>query len=839
VWFVKISYGARVVIKHLSLGTLLLCSSGFVLADEAVSENAPEKLQVEVADAPAAQLDSMQIRAKAADLPATPANVPSTTESVTAKKIAESVNSMSSAAALLYLPSVHVRERYIGDVNGGLAIRGYGVNSSAQTIVYADGLLLSSHLNNSCCPGPRWGMVPQHSLDRVDVMYGPFSALYPGNSIGGVVLMTTHMPEKFETHAQLDAFGENFELYGTDKNFIGGHLAATIGNKINDFSFWLSADHLDNHSHPTDFTPASLRPSGVSATNPASTATNTSVVTGAYFDKGIDGKPRVTTASISADHTVKDDVTIKLGYDFTPTLHGTYTFDIWQNDSDKKSDTYLRDVVTGNKVYGTSTGAATDKYRFVSINGNVYNVTAPYVSHGESINHMHGLSLKSDTGGTWDWALNASYFNQNKDVVRQSSGNFGTTPGDAATKGTVTFGDGTGWKNLDLRGDWRPSGNLRSEHQVSFGYHYDNYETKTDKYNVVTGQSWRTGALGALDSNSRGETETQALYLQDAWQLNEDLKLVAGGRWEEWNAFNGSNYAQFKGVGTNVTYEDRTVHAFSPKVSISYQATSDWSLRSSYGKGVRFPTVGELFSNSGIKTTGGGNPNIAQITAFPAPYNTAKTNNPNLKPETANSWEFVAERYLTNGLWRTSIFGEEKQDALISQSLYDVLPGFVVSSVQNIDKVRTYGIETALQTSDALINGLDLSGSVAYIHTRIVKDDVNTGLEGTQVPLIPVWRATLLGTYHASNELSYSLGYRFSGRQHSGLLNTTTNQYPDPNPNTYGGRSSFNVFDAKVLYKFAKQWSASVGVDNITNEKYYTLYPYSQRTFFAGLKFDN
>jgi iron complex outermembrane receptor protein len=70
-------------------------------------------------------------------------------------------------------------------------------------------------------------------------------------------------------------------------------------------------------------------------------------------------------------------------------------------------------------------------------------------------------------------------------------------------------------------------------------------------------------------------------------------------------------------------------------------------------------------------------------------------------------------------------------------------------------------------------------------------------------------------------------------------LNTTTSQYPDPNPNTYGGRSTFNLFDAKVMYKFAKQWSASVGIDNITNEKYYTLYPYSQRTFFAGMKFDN
>ena len=63
-------------------------------------------------------------------------------------------------------------------------------------------------------------------------------------------------------------------------------------------------------------------------------------------------------------------------------------------------------------------------------------------------------------------------------------------------------------------------------------------------------------------------------------------------------------------------------------------------------------------------------------------------------------------------------------------------------------------------------------------------------------------------------------------------------QYPDPNPDVYLGRSSFSVFDVKVLYKFAKQWTASAGIDNIGNAKYFTWYPYQQRTFFGSVKFD-
>jgi iron complex outermembrane receptor protein len=767
------------------------------------------------------QLGEMVIKA---DKPAVPANVPSTTESVTAQQIAESVNSVSSAGALLYLPSVHVRERFIGDVNGGLAMRMYGVNSSAETIVYADGLLLSNFLNNSCCPGPRWGMVPQHSIDRVDVMYGPFSALYPGNSVGGVVQMTTHMPSKLEVHAKLDMFGENFNLYGTDKNFIGKHGAVSVGNKVGDWSFWLSGDHLDNTSHPTDFTSATAK-SGAAAG--AGTFT---VVSGAQFDRDIANASRVVTAATSIDHTVKDDGTMKLAYDFSPTVRATYLFNIWQNTSDKTVDSYLRDAA-GNTIYGTKAGS--NPYQYVRINGQDYTVTAPSVSKTESEYYMHGLSVKTNTGRTWDWEVNASYFNQNKDVTRATSGNFGTTASNDATAGTITFGDGTGWKTFDFRGDWRPDGNLKSQHQISFGFHSDTYITKSDQFSLSAG-NWQSSGTAALTANSRGVTSTQAVYLQDAWKISPDAKLVLGIRDEKWEAYNGSNYATASG---NVTYQSKTVHAYSPKASLSYQLSDNLELRGSYGRGVRFPTVNELFKNVGI-TKGGVAATPAEIAGFPAPYNVALTNNPNLKPEIADSWDFTVERALPNGLWRTSLFGEEKLDALVSQTDLTTLPGFSISSVQNIDKVRTYGVETALQTSDMMIRGLDLTGSLAFIHSRIAKDKANPKLEGTELPLIPVWRASLLGTYHVSDALSYSLGYVFSGRQHSGLLNTTSMAYPDPNPNTYGGRSTFHVFNAKALYRFAKQWSVSAGIDNIGNAKYYTLYPYSQRTFFASMKFD-
>ena len=447
---------------------------------------------------------------------------------------------------------------------------------------------------------------------------------------------------------------------------------------------------------------------------------------------------------------------------------------------------------------------------------------------------MHGLSLKSDNGGAWAWDMVASYFNQNKDILRASSGNTGTTPSTAATKGSITYGDGTGWYNVDLRGIWRPDGNVSSAHQVSFGFHTDTYTTKSDKFDLVSGSNWQSSNAGALNTNSRGETTTSALYVQDAWQITPQWKLVVGGREEHWEATDGSNYSTSTGT---VRYADRSIRAFSPKASLSWLVNDNWALRGSYGRGTRFPTVNELFKNVAI-TSGGTPATPAQIALFPAPYNTAFTNNPNLKPESADSWEFTVERFLANGLWRTSLFGEEKRNALISQTDLTTIPGFSISSVQNVDKVRSYGLETSVQANDVMVRGLDLMGSVAYIHSRIVENASNPGLEGTEQTLIPAWRASALAVYHQSDALSYSLGWRYSARQHTALYNTTTRQYPDPNADTYLGRGSFSVFDAKVVYRIAKQWSASLGVDNIGNSRNFTYYPYAQRTIFAGVKFD-
>ena len=111
--------------------------------------------------------------------------LPQTSESITAKDIQEKVNVVDTPDAVKYMPSLFVRKRNAGDTQPVLATRTSGVGASARSLVYADDILLSALIaNNNTIGAPRWGLVAPEEIKRVDFLYGPFSAAYPGNSVG-------------------------------------------------------------------------------------------------------------------------------------------------------------------------------------------------------------------------------------------------------------------------------------------------------------------------------------------------------------------------------------------------------------------------------------------------------------------------------------------------------------------------------------------------------------------------------------------------------------------------------------------------------------------------------
>ena len=83
--------------------------------------------------------------------------------------------------------------------------------------------------------------------------------------------------------------------------------------------------------------------------------------------------------------------------------------------------------------------------------------------------------------------------------------------------GRVVDQAGTGWTVFDARETLRLVDNHGDQHTIDFGYHIDAYKLRSDLNNTT---DWSVGNKGTLFGTSRGETATQAIYLQDKWQLD-------------------------------------------------------------------------------------------------------------------------------------------------------------------------------------------------------------------------------------------------------------------------------------------------------------------------------
>lgn len=110
-------------------------------------------------------------------------NIPANTASISTE-VLDRLNMPTSEDALRYLPNLNVRQRYIGDRNAALEARGMSNIQSARGLVLADGVILSNLLGSDHANSPRWSMVLPEEIERIDVIYGPYSALYSGNAMG-------------------------------------------------------------------------------------------------------------------------------------------------------------------------------------------------------------------------------------------------------------------------------------------------------------------------------------------------------------------------------------------------------------------------------------------------------------------------------------------------------------------------------------------------------------------------------------------------------------------------------------------------------------------------------
>lgn len=725
-----------------------------------------------------------------------PAQIPATMEGLSARQIEEQVNASDSEDALKYLPSLLVRKRYIGDYNHAiLSSRASGTGNSARSAVYADGILLSNFLGNGVSGlgfPPRWGMVTPDEIERVDVMYGPFSAAYPGNSVGAVVDYTTRMPDRFEGSMKLGYTHQPFDLYSTHASYGSWQTSASLGSRTGDWAWRLDFHHSDSQSQPLTFANA-LR---------STTAANTGdmAVTGAISGQNKLGQDWLLLGTGTQYHTVQDHFKAKLAYDLSPTVRATYTLASWQNTSQGRSTTYLRDA-QGQPVYSGNVSIDGQRY---TLNGGTFPLTQ------ESLQHtLHGLSIKSRTQGSFDWEVAASLYDYGTDEKRSNSGSNPLPAAATGGSGTIADGSGTGWHNLALRGTWRPDG-PKGEHVVDFGAQQDHYRLRYQTSNIAG--NWPGDGASTLASEVGGRTQLQSFYAQDTWRFAPLWRAVLGLRSEHWQASDG--LTRFS-ASSSTGHPGRNEHFLSPKGALSWQLSSDAFLKYAIGRAVRMPTVNELYGAT--STT-----------------NAQYINDPNLRPEKSWTQELSYERTLDRHQWRLTAFAEDTRDGIYSQTVFDSAANRNISRVQNVGHIVTRGLEAVYNGYPLWLSGLDLSASVTYADSTIRENEgfVTTPGDtlGKRQPNIPRWRATLLAAYRWNAKWSSTVAVRHSGKQFNTLNNSDTNSH------AYMGVSPFTTVDVRARWQIDPRWTAAFGIDNLTHQTYWNFHPYPQRSYTAELK---
>src|SRR3989338_2102446 len=138
-------------------------------------------------------------------------DAPATVRVVSEKEI-ENLNIHSVDEALTLLPGVYTKRPggHEPSVMGTNVVM-RGIPDYSRTLVLVDG----QTLNDPYIGAVTWESVPAETIKRIEVVPGPFSSLYGGSAMAGVINIITKVPTKREFSLKVG--------YGTD-NFKSGSL---------------------------------------------------------------------------------------------------------------------------------------------------------------------------------------------------------------------------------------------------------------------------------------------------------------------------------------------------------------------------------------------------------------------------------------------------------------------------------------------------------------------------------------------------------------------------------------------------------------------------------------
>jgi outer membrane receptor for ferrienterochelin and colicin len=423
---------------------------------------------------------------------------------------------------------------------------------------------------------------------------------------------------------------------------------------------------------------------------------------------------------------------------------------------------------TANQTVELEAGHGRERYEPFVAPGDVATTPTTITRTTASLRHV----------GEWDFGKSTvtAYMenaqNQHEIVDRE-----GNVLGDAITVRSYTL-DG----KLDIPLDWTWKQNLT----VGGELRYEELDDPENlgKNNTVTGSS---GAPFA-------DVWTAALFVEDQIDFTDDFRMTAGLRYD---------------------YHDRFGSHLSPRTYFIYDLTDSISLKTGWAQAFKAPNLRQLDPNWVQTSRGRG------CGAVGGPCE--MVGNPDLKPETSNSYE--AGFFYEQGGWIGSVayFYNEIDNKITSARVASLITGDGTKYVQqiNVDKARSQGIEGGLTVP--VHPDVQWTNSFTYL---IESRNLETGMPLSADPELSLHSSV---TWQATEKLSLTATANYYGKQVDYVLEpeTLTAQNVEP----------YFVADIGAKYDFNDNFSGKVGVNNIFDQQPESESNFKEngRTYFFSL----
>jgi len=703
---------------------------------------------------------------------------------VNSKKLESGNNFVLGDALTAKVPSLYLRG---GAVDGGRAgatmqtsFRGQGLN---RNLLLVDGQSMTDAFSGQM----NWSAVSLNDVERIEVIPGVGSALYGSAALGGVISVITKAPTKREgtikyTQGFSDGARKKLDIGYRDK------FESGVGVVLN-----VSQDERDGYA-------ADL----VTLANPAAVpAAGAKVVTGLQPTTTVAGKPTNIIGDKGFNASRGVNANVKLFYDVTAVtkVHAgvSYTKD---TNLVTPYHVYLIDSATGQPLTLPQSNVTPTN---LSINGKG---TTLRESAFFGTNPGGRSALRTFAG------VDTEIFDDYKLKINigKADQNGWSTGAASTTLNTMTSGAGTlsDSPNTVLNGSSELSFGVGERQFIVTGLAYEQGTLSQKKYTL---SNWSNiDSKTAVKTSVDGVSSTTSLFLQDQIAANEALTVYVGGRYDAWRSHGNSR--DFVTPANNVTNPERTASSFNPKLAAVYKLNDIVSLKGSLGTGFRAPNNYEMYANPTF--SGAAAPNGKLILA-----------NPNLKPETAQSWDIGTELGFDNGANFKVAYYETKMKDMIYQKVTAV-PQYTLPSTtslinfigqqDNVASAKIRGVELGGELP--LSHWLSVNASYTYTGALITGDNgTNSGMVGKRISNVPKNMASL-GFEAKYGDLSAMTSTRYTGEVWGSGDNLNTDVVKD----TWTGYSRYWLTDMKIAYKIDKTFKTSFAISNLFNKKYYAYY---------------